>query len=76
MTPKNIGGTAALAAIALAITFGATIARADYNGGDPIQKGNMCWAATDGSGHGFWKVCPKPAKKMGHMKSQKKVAKK
>ena len=76
MTLKNIGGTAIIAATALAITFGATIARADYNGPEPVKKGNMCWAPTDGNGHGIWKICPKPMKKMGHMKSHKKVAKK
>ena len=55
-------GTALLAATALAFAFGATTATADYNGGGPVKKGKMCWQATDGLDHGFWKACPKPAK--------------
>jgi hypothetical protein len=75
MTLKYFGGAAVVTAAVLAITFGATAARADYNGADPIMKGKMCWAATDGSGHGFWKACPKP-EKMGHVKAHKKMSKK
>ncbi len=47
----------------------------DYNGADPIMKNKMCWAATDGSGHGYWKACPKP-EKMSHAKKHKKMSKK
>jgi hypothetical protein len=67
---------ALIAATAMAITFGATAARADYNGGDPIKKGKMCWVATDGLGHGMWAKCPKPMKAMkAHKKGGKKAKK-
>lgn len=56
--------TALIAATVMATAFGATAARADYSGGDPIKKGKMCWVATDGVGHGMWAKCPKPAKAM------------
>lgn len=67
---------ALIAAAALAITFGATAARAEYNGGGPVTKGKMCWTATDGLGHGMYVKCPKPMKAMKHhkkggMKSEK-----
>jgi hypothetical protein len=75
MKLNHVAGAALIGATALAITFGATAARADYNGADPIMKNKMCWAATDGSGHGYWKACPKP-EKMGHMKTHKKMSKK
>lgn len=75
MKLNHIVGAAIVGATALAFTFGATVARADYNGADPIKKGKMCWAATDGSGHGYWKGCPKP-EKMGHAKAHKKMSKK
>ena len=55
-------GTALLAATALAFAFGAQTARADYIGGDPPKQGKQCFAYTDGSGHGYWRACPKPAK--------------
>jgi hypothetical protein len=74
MKLKHISGGALVAATALAIAFGATTARADYNGGGPIMKGKQCWVATNGLDHGFWKACPKPAKKA--KKSKKKNMKK
>jgi hypothetical protein len=73
MKLAQIAGVSFIAATALAITFGATTARADYNGGDAIMKGKMCWSGTDAAGHGFWGNCPKKAKAM---KSHKKMAKK
>ena len=67
---------ALIAATALAITFGATVARADYIGGNPIKKGNMCWVAfTSGAGYGYWAKCPKPAKAMMHHRKHKKAMK-
>ncbi len=70
MTLKYFGGAALVATTALAITFGATTARADFNGGGPMTKGKMCWVPTSGQDHGFWKDCPTPMK-MGHMKKKK-----
>jgi len=66
--------TALIGAAALALVFTATTARADYNGGGPVKKGKLCWAATDSLDHGIWKACPKPAKhaKMAKKKKMKK----
>jgi hypothetical protein len=64
-------GTAILAATAIAFAFGATTATADYNGGGPVKRGKMCWQATDGLDHGFWKACPKPTKAMRHKRGKK-----
>jgi hypothetical protein len=74
MKLAHIASASLIAATALAITFGATTARADYNGGDAVKKGNMCWTGTDAAGHGMWMNCPKKAKAMKSHK--KKMAKK
>ena len=72
----KLSTTALIGATALAIVFGATTARADYNGGDPIKKGKMCFATTSSLGHGYWANCPKPAKVAKVSKKKKKMAKK
>jgi hypothetical protein len=75
MTFKNISYAAVIAAAASAIVFGATAARADYNGGGKVTADkNMCWKMTDAHDFGYWATCPKPMK-VGHM-SKKKTAKK
>ncbi len=68
-----------IVAAAAAILAGAVLtsnpARADYNGGGPIKKGKMCWVATSGVDHGYWRKCPPPAKAMkGKKKGMKKKA--
>ena len=68
--------TALIAATVMATAFSATAARADYNGGDPIKRGKMCWVATDGLGHGIWAKCPKPMKAMKAHKKGGKAMKK
>ena len=68
---KNIGYAAFIAATASVIVFGATSARADFNGGGPIVNGGMCWVPTSGNDHGFWKPCPAP-ERHAHMKKHMK----
>lgn len=68
MLKKNLVASAVIAAAALAMTLGATVARADYNGGGPIKKGDMCWSATDGRGHGLWRACPQAPKIVHHVR--------
>ena len=72
MTLKTIGSAALIGAVALAFMFGATTARAEYNGGGPIMMGKMCWMGTDALGHGYWANCPKPAKQAMKPKKAKK----
>jgi hypothetical protein len=57
--------TAFAAAIVLATSLSAVVAKADYHYG-PLQQGNQCWIKTTASGHtnggfGYWSECPKPA---------------
>jgi hypothetical protein len=54
-----ICAAAFIAAAALGLALGPTVARADYNGGGPAHVGNHCFHYTDARGHGFWGACPK-----------------
>ena len=76
MKLNHVVGAAMVGATALAITFGATAARADYNGADPAHEGQDVLGGHRWLGSRHWQSCPKPEGNEATRRSSKKMSKK